>query len=116
MWAALRSRCLQQAATSLPSSFLSNRPWKLGFSGLSQTFSSSSSESSGKELLSLQEVEKILSDVRADDVTVVPVGNQCDWADFMVIATGRSSWHVKNIAQALIYKVHFFLPKFILEN
>ncbi|KAL1113287.1 hypothetical protein V6Z11_D02G180600 [Gossypium hirsutum] len=51
------------------------------------------------------QVEKVLSDVRADDVAVVPVGNQCDWADFMVIATGRSPWHVKNIAQALIYKV-----------
>ncbi|XVF43774.1 hypothetical protein PTKIN_Ptkin02bG0067300 [Pterospermum kingtungense] len=105
MWAAPRSRYLHSAATSLPCSFLSNRPWKLGFSGLSQTFSSSTLEGSSKELLSLQEVEKVLSDVRADDVTVVPVGNQCDWADFMVIATGRSSWHVKNIAQALIYKV-----------
>ncbi|XP_022726493.1 protein Iojap-related, mitochondrial-like [Durio zibethinus] len=105
MWAALRSRYLHPSATSLPSSSLINRPWKLGFLGLNQTFSSSSAESSSKELLSLQEVEKVLSDVRADDVTVIPVGNQCDWADFMVIATGRSSWHVKNIAQALIYKV-----------
>ncbi|XWS69195.1 hypothetical protein CRYUN_Cryun04dG0158800 [Craigia yunnanensis] len=105
MWTALRFRYLYLSATSLPSSSLTNRPWKLGFSGLNQTFSSSSAESSSKELLSLHEVEKVLSDVRADDVTVIPVGKQCDWADFMVIATGRSSWHVKNIAQALIYKV-----------
>ncbi|XVF02689.1 hypothetical protein REPUB_Repub04eG0196200 [Reevesia pubescens] len=105
MWAALRSRYLHRSATSLPSSSLNSQSWKLGFSGLNQTFSSSSAENSTKELLSLQEVEKVLSDVRADDVKVVPVGKQCDWADFMVVATGRSTWHVKNIAQALIYKV-----------
>lgn len=107
MWAALRSRYLHLSATPLPLSSLTNRSWKLGLSALNQTFSSSSAESSSKELLSLQEVEKILSDVRADDVTVIPVGNQCDWADFMVVATGRSTWHIKNIAQALIYKARF---------
>lgn len=105
MWATLRSRYLHLSATTLPSSSLTNGSWKLGFSGLNQTFSSSTVERISNELLSLQEVEKVLSDVRADDVAVVPVGNQCDWADFMVIATGRSPWHVKNIAQALIYKV-----------
>ncbi|KAK9027793.1 hypothetical protein V6N11_067616 [Hibiscus sabdariffa] len=105
MWATLRSRYLHPSAASLSSSSLTNGVWKLGFSGLNRTFSSSTAESISNELLSLQEVEKVLSDVRADDVSVVPVGNQCDWADFMVIATGRSPWHVKNIAQALIYKV-----------
>ncbi|KDO82010.1 hypothetical protein CISIN_1g0316361mg, partial [Citrus sinensis] len=40
----------------------------------------------------------------ADDVKVIPVGEKCDWTDYMVIATGRSTWHVKNIAQAIIYK------------
>lgn len=107
MWATLRSRYLHLSATTMPSSSLANGSWKLGFSGLNQTFSSSTVERRSNELLSLQEVEKVLSDVRADDVAVVPVGNQCDWADFMVIATGRSPWHVKNIAQALIYKVRF---------
>lgn len=116
MWAALRSRYLHLSATSLPSSSLTDRSWKLGFSGLNRTFSSSSAESSGKELLSLQEVEKVLSDVRADDVTVIPVGNQCDWADFMVIATGRSTWHIKNIAQALIYKARFFVLFFFFSS
>ncbi|KAK8477745.1 hypothetical protein V6N13_102244 [Hibiscus sabdariffa] len=105
MWAALRSRYLHLSASPLPSSSLTHGSWKLGFSGLNQTFSSSAVERRSNELLSLQEVEKVLSDVRADDVSVVPVGDQCDWADFMVIATGRSPWHVKNIAQALIYKV-----------
>ncbi|KAE8696640.1 Protein Iojap-related [Hibiscus syriacus] len=74
------------------------------FSRLNRTFSSTAVNGSN-ELLSLQEVEKVLSDVREYDVSVVPVGDQCDWADFMVVATGRSPWHVKNIAQALIYKV-----------
>lgn len=54
--------------------------------------------------LELQEIEKILGDVRADNVKVIPAPNHCDWADFMVVATGRSTWHVKNIAQALIYQ------------
>lgn len=68
---------------------------------------SSQSSSDDEGLLNLQEVEKVLSDVKADNVTVIPVGNHCDWTDYMVIATGRSTWHVKNIAQALAYKVHF---------
>ncbi|GLU21806.1 hypothetical protein SLE2022_379220 [Rubroshorea leprosula] len=106
MWAAVRSRSLYVSSSA--SSSLSNWSWKLGFSASRQTFSSSSadssSSSSSKELLSLQEIEKVLNDVKADNVSVIPVGKQCDWADFMVIATGRSTWHVKNIAQALVYK------------
>lgn len=59
-------------------------------------------------LLELPEVEKVLRDVRAGDVRVFPVGEgglhggAC--ADYMVVATGRSDWHVRNIAQALLYK------------
>uniref|UniRef100_A0A0E0F6M9 Uncharacterized protein n=1 Tax=Oryza meridionalis TaxID=40149 RepID=A0A0E0F6M9_9ORYZ len=59
-------------------------------------------------LLELPEVEKVLRDVRAGDVRVFPVGEgglhggSC--ADYMVVATGRSDWHVRNIAQALLYK------------
>ncbi|CAN6344776.1 unnamed protein product [Urochloa humidicola] len=60
-------------------------------------------------LLELPEVEKVLRDVRASDVRVFPVGEgglhggAC--ADYMVVATGRSDWHVRNIAQALLYKI-----------
>ncbi|BAH95595.1 protein Iojap-related, mitochondrial [Oryza sativa Japonica Group] len=60
-------------------------------------------------LLELPEVEKVLRDVRAGDVRVFPVGEgglhggSC--ADYMVVATGRSDWHVRNIAQALLYKI-----------
>ncbi|BAU03108.1 hypothetical protein VIGAN_UM012500 [Vigna angularis var. angularis] len=47
-------------------------------------------------LLDLSEIEKVLMDIKADDVKVIPVPKHCDWADFMVLATGRSTWHVKN--------------------
>ncbi|KAI4373797.1 hypothetical protein MLD38_011877 [Melastoma candidum] len=89
MWASLRSHKLFSPSNVAP------HQWKLGFSRMI----------SQKALLDLQEVEKVLADVRADNVKVVPVENQCGWADYMVVATGRSTWHVRNIAQALVYKV-----------
>lgn len=105
--AALRCRVLS----------LEHQPWKkLGLlSGLVRPISSSSSSLLSNEnvgLLNLQEVEKVLSDVKADDVRVIPVRSQCAWTDFMVVATGRSAWHVRNIAQALIHKAGplFLLP------
>ncbi|XP_050118936.1 protein Iojap-related, mitochondrial-like isoform X2 [Malus sylvestris] len=94
MLAALRSRSLPLSSAS-SSSLL--QQWKLGFPVALSTFA-------GRGLLDLQEVEKVLSDVKADDVKVIPADKHCEWADFMVLATGRSTWHVKNIAQALIYK------------
>ncbi|XP_078432485.1 lojap-related protein [Wolffia australiana] len=57
-----------------------------------------------KRCLELEEIEKVLNDVKAGDVRVIPVGKQCGWTDHMVVATGKSAWHVRNIAQALIYK------------
>ena len=84
--------------------------WKMRFSGSNYSSSSSAVNGFSKGLLDLQEIEKVLSDVRADDVKVIPVPKHCDWADFMVLATGRSTWHVKNIAQALIYKAGLFVP------
>ncbi|KAI3933487.1 hypothetical protein MKX01_022066 [Papaver californicum] len=100
MLSALRSRVFQSSSSS--SSGI--QPWKSGFSRLiSSSPSSSYDENSG--YLELQEVEKILTDVKADNIKVIPVKDQCDWTDFMVIATGRSTWHVRNIAEALIYKV-----------
>ncbi|RZC70063.1 hypothetical protein C5167_033182 [Papaver somniferum] len=105
MLSALRSRVLQSSSSS--SSGIQS--WKLGFNRLissspspSPSPSSSYDESSG--YLELEEVEKILIDVKADNIKVIPVKDQCDWTDFMVIATGRSTWHVRNIAEALIYK------------
>ncbi|CAI9093259.1 OLC1v1028722C1 [Oldenlandia corymbosa var. corymbosa] len=77
-----------------------------GFCSSSSSVEESSTPSSGKtELLNLEEVKKILNDVHADDIKVIPVPKHYDFADHMVIATGRSEWHVRNIAQALIYRV-----------
>ncbi|GAB2240359.1 hypothetical protein Droror1_Dr00020877 [Drosera rotundifolia] len=92
MLAALRSRLNPHCPLATLSSFLLRR----GFA--SQT----------PEILKLEEIEKVLADVKADNVRVVPVGKFCDWADFMVFATGRSDWHVKNIAQAIMYKAGSF--------
>ncbi|XP_042492404.1 protein Iojap-related, mitochondrial [Macadamia integrifolia] len=78
--------------------------WKLDFLGFHRSLSSSSLSGTNLGFLDLQEVEKVLNDVKADDVKVIPVRNQCEWTDFMVIATGRSTWHVRNIAEALVYK------------
>ncbi|KAI5663405.1 hypothetical protein M9H77_22728 [Catharanthus roseus] len=112
MWSALRSR-----------SFSSDvQPWKhrqqIGLPLLKRALFSSSiveeppeggghsnSISSRTEMLNLEEVEKILTDVKADNVEIIRVPKHFDFADYMIIATGRSAWHVRNIAQALIYKV-----------
>lgn len=94
--------------------------WKLGFPCVNRTLSTSfvdyhsSNKNDEKKILNLQEVETVLSDVKADDIKVIPVHNHCDCTDFMVIATGRSTWHVKNIAQALIYKAGSFPSLLIL--
>ncbi|CAN4090509.1 unnamed protein product [Withania somnifera] len=95
MWSVVRSRSFSSSAAT--------QQWKLGFPLLNRSLSSSSVD--GGELLKLEEVETILRDVKADNVKVIPIPKHCDFADFMVVATGRSSWHVRNIAQALIYKV-----------
>uniref|UniRef100_A0A2P2Q5S6 Protein Iojap-related n=1 Tax=Rhizophora mucronata TaxID=61149 RepID=A0A2P2Q5S6_RHIMU len=110
MLGALRSRSFH---LSSPSSSLLYQLCKLGFPGSDRTLASLTAESPAaaaaannqrQGFLDLEEVENVLGDVRADDVKVIPVKQHCDWADYMVIATGRSTWHVKNIAQALIYK------------
>lgn len=114
MLAALRSRCssLPSLFTSPPSPSLVDQSWKLGFSATNRIFASSPSFSSAagaydiSEVLTVSEVEKILADVKADNVTVIPTHNHCFWADFTIIATGRSDWHLRNIAQALVYRVH----------
>ncbi|CAN6330908.1 unnamed protein product [Urochloa humidicola] len=75
----------------------------------SSSAGSSTARPQAPALLELPEVEKVLRDVRAGDVRVFPVGEgglhggAC--ADYMVVATGRSDWHVRNIAQALLYKI-----------
>ena len=103
MWSALRGGALSSSHSAI-SHHLKNLASSTPI--FSHNFSSSalSSVEKNKELLSLAEVEKILQDVRADDVTVIPAPKGSEFADYMVIATGRSPWHVRNISQALIYQ------------
>lgn len=115
MWAALTSRAL--ASRSGHPLLHHHGPWRLleFLRPVSSSSLSSSSYARKPSLLELEEVEKILGDVKADDVRVIPVGNQCDWTDFMVVATGRSTWHVRNIAQALIHKAGLVFLTLILS-
>ncbi|XP_073032661.1 LOW QUALITY PROTEIN: protein Iojap-related, mitochondrial [Primulina eburnea] len=108
MWSVLRRRVLSSPSFSfthrcedLTSSSIFSR--QFGFSSISHDVTDF--VATKKELLSLEEVEKILNDVGADDVKVIPAPERCEFTDYMVIATGRSPWHVRNISQALIYKV-----------
>lgn len=107
MLSALRSRS-SSLLKSPPSPSLLHHSWKklLALSASNPpSFSSSSSAARDiSEVLSVPEVEKILSDVKADNVIVIPTENQSCWADVTIIATGRSDWHLKNIAQALVYR------------
>ncbi|KAJ0638115.1 putative protein Iojap/ribosomal silencing factor RsfS, Nucleotidyltransferase superfamily [Helianthus annuus] len=88
MWSSARNRALSATINQ----------WK---SCINRSFCSSlinSTNANGNqvvELLNLEEVEKILTDVRADDVRVIPVTKQSEFANFVVVATGRSQWHVK---------------------
>ncbi|KAL3818669.1 hypothetical protein ACJIZ3_004574 [Penstemon smallii] len=100
MWSVLRGQALSAASFNQLKNFSSSSS-----SILSRHFSSPAALNTNTELLSLAEVQKILSDVGADDVKVIPAPSRCEFTDYMVIATGRSPWHVRNISQALIYKV-----------
>ncbi|THU51271.1 hypothetical protein C4D60_Mb06t29230 [Musa balbisiana] len=92
MSAASKSRVVASLASSWP--LLHHGPWRhLGF--LRSISSSPALDTPKPGSLELKEVEKILGDVKADDVRVISVRDQCDWTDYMVVATGRSTWHVK---------------------
>ncbi|KAK6160374.1 hypothetical protein DH2020_003755 [Rehmannia glutinosa] len=115
MLSALRGRVLSSSSSpithqwkSLASSSSSSLTFSRYFSSLPPNSFDSNSIEKNKELLSLAEVEKILNDVGADDVQVIPAPGRCEFTDYMVIATGRSPWHVRNISQALIYKAALF--------
>ncbi len=45
-------------------------------------------------------VEK-LEDLKGSNISVLPVGHLCDFADWMVVCTGRSSRHVCAMADVL---------------
>ncbi|KAK4486081.1 hypothetical protein RD792_008749 [Penstemon davidsonii] len=102
MWSVLRGQALFAASFNQLKNLSSSS--SSSSSILSRHFSSPAALNTNTELLSLAEVQKILNDVGADDVKVIPAPSRCEFTDYMVIATGRSPWHVRNISQALIYK------------
>eukprot|EP00850_Spirogloea_muscicola_P012265 SM000078S22124 [mRNA] locus=s78:521011:521388:+ [translate_table: standard] len=55
------------------------------------------------DLLTLDDIRKVLDNVRARDVEVIDVKPRCDWTDYMVIATGNSARHIRGMADALVY-------------
>ncbi|KAJ9563896.1 hypothetical protein OSB04_009056 [Centaurea solstitialis] len=118
MWPSLRQRALR-----LPSSEAIHQ-WRFSdlinrsfcSSAINATNNNNNGGGSVVELLKLEEVEKVLRDVRADDVRVIPVKKQSEFANFVVVATGKSQWHVRNIAQALIYKASLFSSYFVKQK
>lgn len=107
MWSVLRSRAFSPSCKQLGfcSTVLNRSLCSSAAESNASNKGGGGGESRRGELLKLEEVEKILTDVKADNIQVIPIPKHYDFADFMVIATGRSAWHVRNIAQALIYKV-----------
>ncbi len=53
----------------------------------------------------LQFIEHTLSDLKALQITVLNVQNQTPLTDYMIIASGTSSRHVKSVAQHLVEKL-----------
>ncbi len=50
-------------------------------------------------------IEKTLDEDKAEDVTVVDLAGKCDYADYMIVASGRSQRHVSSLASKLAEKL-----------
>lgn len=55
-----------------------------------------------KESVFLKEIEHALDEMHAIDVTVINVREHTSVTDYMIICSGRSSRHVKAVAEGLI--------------
>jgi ribosome-associated protein len=53
----------------------------------------------------LNQLLKALDDIQASDVTVIDVRKQTSVTDYMIICSGRSSRHVKAIADVVVEKM-----------
>ncbi len=55
--------------------------------------------------ISVEDILKILEKMRAKDVKVVNVTEKCGWTDWMVVATGTSTRHLRGIAESITFEV-----------
>lgn len=53
----------------------------------------------------LKQLLKILAEIQANDVVVIDVREQTTVTDYMIICSGRSSRHVKSIAELALEKM-----------
>lgn len=58
-----------------------------------------------KQPTTLQKLLFFLQDIQAIDVQVIDVSRQTTVTDYMIISTGRSSRHVKAIAETVLEKM-----------
>ncbi len=50
-------------------------------------------------------IETSLDDDKAEDIVTLEISKKCSFADFMVVATGRSQRHVSSCAQHIVEKL-----------
>ncbi|MEG1742566.1 MAG: ribosome silencing factor [Clostridia bacterium] len=51
-----------------------------------------------------QEIQKALDTKKAEEIAVIPVGDQTSLADFFVIATGTSNTHIRALADEVEFQ------------
>ena len=51
------------------------------------------------------EVAGFLAEAKTDDICVLDVRQQCNFTDYMILATGRSHRHINAAARGLAYQV-----------
>lgn len=66
------------------------------------TTTTSSTTQRCSPLLTIADVSRVLENTRARDVAVMDVTSLCDWTDWMVVATGHSTRHLRGVADALV--------------
>lgn len=62
-------------------------------------------------------IEKTLDEDKAEDIAVVDLAGKCDYADYMIVASGRSQRHVSSLASKLAEKLrHINMPALSIEG
>jgi ribosome-associated protein len=62
------------------------------------------------ELYNVEEVTKILRDLKAIDIAVIDISEKVNWVNYMIYATGRSKAHMKAMANALVMELKMRRP------